>query len=143
MPQPEKFICIAYPQVDFLIPSDFVVSSVGVKDLNLSLLRDQDSGFFDFDEIASQFIQIPREADIKTMIVLKAEGEKRLSVVTTQECSISIVDLKEFGLFSDFYSEQFKKLGFLACSFKNEKLRLIIDVKNTIKFMNDCILEEL
>ena len=143
MLQPEKFICIEYPQVDFLIPSDFVVSSVGVKDLNLSLLRDQDSGFFDFDEIASQFIQIPREADIKTMIVLKTEGEKRLSVVTTQECSISIVDLKEFGLFSDFYSEQFKKLGFLACSFKNEKLRLIIDVKNTIKFMNDCILEEL
>ena len=143
MLQPEKFICIEYPQVDFLIPSDLVVSSVGVKDLNLSLLRDQDSGFFDFDEIASQFIQIPREADIKTMIVLKTEGEKRLSVVTTQECSISIVDLKEFGLFSDFYSEQFKKLGFLACSFKNEKLRLIIDVKNTIKFMNDCILEEL
>lgn len=143
MQQLEKFVCIAYPQIDFLIPNEFVISSVGVKDLNLSLLHDEDSGFFDFDDIASQFIQIPREADIRTMIVLKAEGDKRLSVVTTQECSVSILDLNEFGLFSDFYTEQFKKLGFLACSFKNDRLRLIIDVKNTIKFMNDCLLEEL
>ncbi len=143
MPQLEKFVCIAYPQIDFLIPNEFVISSVGVKDLNLSLLHDEDSGFFDFDDIASQFIQIPREADIRTMIVLKSEGDKRLSVVTTQECSVSILDLNEFGLFSDFYTEQFKKLGFLACSFKNDRLRLIIDLKNTIKFMNDCLLEEL
>ena len=55
MLQPEKFVCIPYPQIDFLIPSEEVVSSVGVKDLNLSLLSDQESGFFDFDEIASKF----------------------------------------------------------------------------------------
>ena len=71
MQQPEKFVCIAYPQIDFLIPNNLVVSSVGVKDLTISMLRDQEAGFFDFDEIASQFIQIPRQADIKTMIVLK------------------------------------------------------------------------
>ena len=77
------------------------------------------------------------------MIVLKVDETKHLSIVTTQECSVTIINLKDFGLFSDFYSEQFKKLGFLACSFKNGRLRLVIDVKNTIKFMNDCLLEEL
>ena len=143
MPQLEKFVCISYPQIDFLIPSEMVISSVGVKDLNLTLFRDQDSGFFDFDEIASQFIQIPRQAEIKTMIVLKVDETKHLSIVTTQECSVTIINLKDFGLFSDFYSDQFQKLGFLACSFKNDRLRLVIDVKNTIKFMNDCLLEEL
>ena len=143
MQQPEKFICISYSQVDFLIPSKFVSSSVGVKDLNLSLLRDQDSGIFDFDEIASQFIQIPREADIKTMIALKDEGANHISIVTTQECKVTIISLDEFGLFSDFYSEQFQRMGFLACSFKENRLRILMDVRKTIAYMNDCFLEEL
>ena len=143
MPQPERFICITYPQIDFLIPSDYVASSVGVKDLNLSLLSDQKSGFFDFDEIASQFIQIPRESAIKTMIVLKDVDGERLSIVTTQECKVSLIDLREFGLFSDFYSEKFKKLGFLACSFKEERLRILMDVRQTVNYLNDCYLEEL
>jgi len=99
LPQLERFICITYPQIDFLIPSDYVASSVGVKDLNLSLLSDQKSGFFDFDEIASQFIQIPRESSIKTMIVLKEVNGKRLSLLTTQECKVCMIDLREFGLF--------------------------------------------
>lgn len=143
MPQPERFICITYPQIDFLIPSDYVASSVGVKDLNLSLLSDQKSGFFDFDEIASQFIQLPRESAIKTMIVLKDVDGERLSIVTTQECKVSMIDLREFGLFSDFYSENFKKLGFLACSFKEERLRILMDVRQTVNYLNDCYLEEL
>ena len=143
MPQPEKFICITYPQIDFLIPSDYVASSVGVKDLSISLVSDSDSGFFDFDEIASLFIQVPRQSDVKTMIVMKDMGEKRLSLLTTQECKVSTIDLKEFGLFSDFYSEQFKKLGFLACSFKEDRLRILMDVRQTINYMNDCLLEEL
>ena len=40
MRQPEKFICISYPQIDFLIPNDYVISSVGVKDLNISPIPD-------------------------------------------------------------------------------------------------------
>ena len=143
MPQPERFICITYPQIDFLIPSDYVASSVGVKDLNLSLLSDQKSGFFDFDEIASQFIQIPRESAIKTMIVLKDVDGERLSIVTTQECKVSMIDLREFGLFSEFYSEKFKKLMFLACNFKEERLRILMDVRQTVNYLNDCYLEEL
>ncbi len=142
MPQPEKFVCISYPQIDFLIPNDFVVSSVGVKDLSLSLLSSQTSNFFDFDEIASQFIQIPRQADIKTMIVLK--GQKcNISIVTTQECRLCSMNLQSFGLFSDFYSQQFKKLGILACSFQEERLSILMDVEKTIAYMKDAVLEEL
>ncbi len=143
MQQPEKFICIPYPQIDFLIPNDSVSSSVGVKDLNIALLRDQDSGIFDFDEIASLFIQIPRDADIKTMIALKEDGKNHLSIVTTQECKVITVKLQDFGLFSDTYSEQFKKLGFLACCFDEDRLKILIDIRQTIHYMNDSFLEEL
>ena len=143
MQQPEKFVCIPYPQIDFLIPSEEVVSSVGVKDLNLSLLSDQESGFFDFDEIASKFIQIPRQAEIKTMIILQGNEKARLSLLTTQECRVSILPLKNFRVFSDFYSEQFKKLGLLACSFTEDRLGILMDVKQMIRYMNDCLVEEL
>ena len=143
MLQPEKFVCIPYPQIDFLLPSEEVVSSVGVKDLNLSLLSDQESGFFDFDEIASKFIQIPRQAEIKTMIILQGNEKARLSLLTTQECRVSILPLKKFRVFSDFYSEQFKKLGLLACSFTEDRLGILMDVKQTIAYMKDSQLEEL
>ena len=140
---PEKFVCIPYPQIDFLIPSDEVVSSVGVKDLNISLLADQDSGFFDFDEIASKFIQIPREAEIKTMIILQGDEKSHLSILTTQECRVSILSLINFRLFSDFYSEQFKKLGLLACYFMEDRLGILMDVNQMIRYLNDCLGEEL
>ena len=143
MPQSEQFVCITYPKIDFLIPNNTVISSVGVKDLNISLLHNENSGFFDFDEIASQFKQSPRKTEIKTLIVVKGFGENHLSIVTTQECSLNLVNLEEFGLFSEYYAEQFQKLGFLACSFKDNRLRLIMDVKSTIKYMNDFPLEEL
>lgn len=143
MPQSEQFICIPYPEIDFLIPNNTVVSTVGVKDLNISLLHNETSGVFDFDEIAAQFKQTPREAEIKTLVVVKGLGENNLSIVTTQKCTLCNIDLKEFGLFSDYYTEQFQKLGFLACSFKDNRLRLILDIKSTIKYMNDFPLEEL
>ena len=143
MLQPEKFICIEYPQVDFLIPSDYVVSSVGVKDLDISLLHDQSSGIFDFDEIAAGFEQYPRKSDIKTMIVLKSDDNSHMSVVTTQECRVCTIKLKEFGLFSDFYTEQFQRFGILACSFKDNKIQMLMNVKETIDYMMNSQLEEL
>lgn len=143
MRQPEKFICITYPQIDFLIPNEYVVSCVGVKDLNISLLQDQNSGIFDFDDIAREFNQPPRQSDIKTMIVLKGEGINNLSIVTTQECRVSTIPLKDFGLFSDSYSSQFEGFGILACNFNKERLRLLINVKQIIDYMTNCLLEEL
>ncbi|MDD5930475.1 MAG: hypothetical protein PUC37_11805 [Spirochaetales bacterium] len=143
MRQPEKFVCISYPLIDFLIPNEYVVSAVGVKDLNISLLHDQSSGIFDFDEIASVFTQIPRESEIQTMVVLHDDNNAQMSIVTTQECRVCTIRLNEFSLFSDYYSEQFKKFGLLACSFEDERVKFLIDVRKTINYMNSCFLEEL
>ena len=146
MRQPEKFISIAYPQIDFLIPNDYVISSVGVKDLDMVQLMSQDNGFFNFDDIAQAFNQVPRESDLKTMIVIRSSDEKsdkHISIMTTQECKVCTVHLADLNLFPDFYSEQFKKFGFLACGFKDEKIRLLLDVNKTIAYMTDCTLEEL
>ncbi|MCR5063135.1 MAG: hypothetical protein K6A89_07590 [Treponema sp.] len=143
MLQPEKFVCISYPLIDFLIPNEYVVSAVGVKDLNISLLHDQSSGIFDFDEIASVFTQIPRESEIQTMVVLRDENNVQMSIVTTQECRVCTIRLNEFSLFSDYYSGQFKKFGLLACSFEEERVRFLMDVRKTINYMNSCFLEEL
>ncbi|MCR5189225.1 MAG: hypothetical protein K6C97_09840 [Treponema sp.] len=143
MRQPEKFVCITYPQIDFLIPNEYVISCVGVKDLNVALLQDQNSGIFDFDDIARKFNQTPRQSEIKTMIVLKGQGVNNLSIITTQECRVSTISLKKFGLFSDSYSSQFESLGFLACCFDGDKLRLLINVKQIIDYMSNCFLEEL
>ena len=145
MRQPEKFISIAYQQIDFLIPNDSVISSVGVKDLDMAQLQGGATGIYDFDEIASAFMQSPRESEIKTMIVLKASdgSDNRNSIVTTQECRVCTIRLNEFSLFSDYYSEQFKKFGLLACSFEDERVKFLIDVRKTINYMNSCFLEEL
>ncbi|MCR4741305.1 MAG: hypothetical protein K5866_00325 [Treponema sp.] len=143
MRQPERFVCITYPQIDFLIPNDYVISCVGVKDLDISLLHDQNSGVFDFDDIASEFNQSPRQSDIKTMIVLKGQNIKNLSIVTTQECRVSTIPLTDFGLFSDAYSYAFENIGILACNFLDGRLRLLINVKNIIDYMNNSLLEEI
>ena len=143
MRQPDKFICISYPLIDFLIPNNNVISAVGVKDLDISLMHDQSSGIFDFDEIASAFIQIPRESEIKTMVVLKDDDNSQISIVTTQECHVCTIELNDFSLFSDFYSDQFVKFGLLACKFEDERVSFLMDVKKTIKYMSNCFLEEL
>lgn len=143
MRQPDKFICISYPLIDFLIPHDDVLSAVGVKNLDISLMHNQASGIFDFDEIASAFIQIPRESEIKTMVVLKDENNSQISIVTTQECRVCTIQLKDFSLFSDYYSDQFVKFGLLACKFDEDRVSFLMDVKQTIKYMSNCFLEEL
>ena len=143
MRQPEKFICISYSQVDFLIPNDYVVSAVGVKDVQIGLVHNQNAGIFDFDDIAAGFSQYPRPTHVKTLIVLKDEQDNQVSVVTTQECKVCTVPLNAFRLFSDFYSGSFKDFGFLACAFEDNRMRLLIDVKQTIDHMGDYLLEEL
>ena len=143
MRQPEKFICISYSQIDFLIPNDYVVSAVGVKDVQIGLMHDQSTGVFDFDDIAAGFSQYPRATHVKTLIVLRDENNNQISIVTTQECKVCTIQLKDFALFSDYYSDSFKQFGFLACTFEDNRMRLLMDVKQTIDFMNDELLEEL
>ena len=49
MRQRDKFICISYSQIDFLIPNDYVVSAVGVKDVQIGMMHNENSGIFDFE----------------------------------------------------------------------------------------------
>ena len=135
--------CISYSQIDFLIPNDYVVSAVGVKDVQINFMHDENSGIFDFDDIAAGFSQYPRPTHVKTLIVLRDEDNNQLSVVTTQECKVCTIPLNEFSLFSENYADSFKKFGFLACTFEDNRMRLLIDVKHTIDYMNDSLLEEL
>lgn len=139
----KKFVCISYPQVDFLIPGDNVISAVSVKDLELSMLHNQKAEIFDFDEVGLAFTQKHRDSNIKTMIVLRAGDEKHLSLVTAQECKMCSIGLKDFSLFSDYYAESLKKFGVFACLFKNNRIGFLLDIKKTIEFMDNRFLEEL
>ena len=143
MQQPEKFICISYSQIDFLIPNEYVISAVGVKDVQVSLMHDGSEGVFDFDDVAAGFSQYPRPTHVKTLIVLKDGNGNQVSVVTTQECKVCTVPLKDFSFFSDCYAAAFKQFGFLACTFVNNKMRMLIDAMQLIDYMNDSLLEEL
>lgn len=142
MQQPDKFICISYSQIDFLIPNDYVVSAVGVKDVQVNFMHDNNSGIFDFDDIATGFKQYPRPSHVKTLIILKDENNAQFSIVTTQECKVCTVPLKNFRLISDYYAEGLKKFGLLACNFVDDKVRFLIDVKQAIQYMNRNTLEE-
>lgn len=143
MQQPETFICISYSQIDFLIPNEYVQSAVGVKDVQIGLLHNENSGIFDFDDIAAGFSQYPRPTHVKTLIVLKDENENQVSIVTTQECKVCTVKLNDFKLFTDCYSAGFRQFGFLACAFEANRMRILIDAMQLIDYMNDSMLEVL
>lgn len=146
MQQPEKFISIPYQQIEFLIPNENVFSSAGIKDFDMLQLNSENTGIYDFDEVAHEFNQTSRESDVKTMIVLKSKNEKaenHVSIITKQECKVCTIPLNELSLFSDYYSQALKRFGILACGFKNEKLRLLVDVKQVLNYLSDRELEEL
>ena len=143
MLQPDTFISISYPQIDFLIPNEFVLSAVGVKDVQVNYMQEQNTGIFDFDEIAVGFCQYPRPTHVKTLVVIKDNEGNKVSIVTTQECKVCTVKLEKFSLFSNPYFESFKNFGILACNFDDNKMKIIIDVKKTIDYMTYGELEEL
>ena len=137
MQQPEKFICIKYSQVDFLIPNGDVASAVGLNDFDPSLMKGALTGIYDFDEIASLFNESPAQTNLRTMIVLNEKDAEQLSVVTTQECHVCTISLNDFSLFSNNYFENFRKIGLLACIFEDKRIRYLMNVKQTINYMND------
>ena len=143
MRQPDTFICISYSQIDFLIPNEYVVSAVGVKDVQVGLMHAGSEGIFDFDDIAAGFSQYPRPTHVKTLVVLKDENNNQISIVTTQECKVCTIPLKNFRLLSDCYFDGFKQFGFLACAFENNRMRILVDVMTLVDYSNDSLLEEL
>jgi len=120
-----------------------VQSAVGVKDVQVGFMHNENSGVFDFDDIAAGFSQYPRPTHVKTLIVLKDEKNNQISIVTTQECKVCTVPLKNFRLLSDYYSDSFKQFGFLACAFENNRMRILVDAMTLVDYSNDSLLEEL
>lgn len=143
MRQPDTFICISYSQIDFLIPNEYVLSAVGVKDIHVGFMHNENSGIFDFDDVAAGFSQYPRPTHVKTLIVIKDGHNNQISIVTTQECKVCQIPLKNFRLLSDCYADSFKQLGILACTFENNRMRVIVDVMTLVDYSNDRLLEEL
>ncbi len=116
-----------------------MISAVSINDLDTSLLQDQTTGIFNFDDIASSFAQNPREANVKTMMVLQGDDDIPVSFVTGQECKVCTVPLNNFALFPDHYAGCLKKIGLLACIFEDERIKFLLDVKQAINHITSGI----
>ena len=143
MQQPDRFICISYSSIDFLIPHEEIDSAVGLRDFNLDC--GADTGIYDLDELAAEFNEGKKETSIYTMIILKAQDSRQLSFVTTHECKVCNIPLREFSLFSEIYSERLKNCGILACNFTDSKLRFLLDIRKAFNYQTSTeeLLEEL
>ena len=133
MQRPDQFICISYSNIDFLIPNDDIASAVGLSDFSTDMI-DVNSGTYDFDELAADFKQAKRDTTSYTMVILKNDGLNHFSFVTSQECKVCEIPLKNFSLFSSDYSESLKEHGILACICKEDRLQYLLDVKKALKY---------
>ena len=145
MPQPEKFICISYPKIDFLIPNAYVFTAVGVQNFDADMMCSADSGIFNFDTIAENFNEPVKDKDVRTMVILKKDNEAQpqTSLVTTSECRVCLLNLETFSLFSDFYTQALAHLGIQACIFTGKRIQFLIDVKKLIDYISAAGIEEI
>ncbi len=135
MQQPDKFICVSYSSIDFLIPNDEVFSAVGMMDIDDEVMSGSATGIFNLDALAREFKETPREANVCTMIVLKDKGQGQTSLVTTQECKVCRIPLKDFSVFPERYANGFTDFGILACSFYKNKLRFLLNARKAVRYM--------
>lgn len=149
MPVPRKIVCLSYPQIDFYfseekVPSAFFCSE---KDFSGDKIRLASQDFFacempfiDFDFFARFFSGGIESLPGRTALIFKKkcleEAEifsEDFALVTSGDCKIVEKDLKDFSLFSDFYSACFVSKGILAWSFVLEKPAFLIDLGNLLK----------
>ncbi len=132
MPQHEKFICISYSSIDFLISNSEVGSAISMPDFTPEIAG-TDTGIFNLDDYAAAFNQSGKDTSSYTMFILKGNNMEHLSFVTSCECNIITIPLKDFSLFSDTYAEGLKKSGILACNFTENRNRYFIDIKKILE----------
>ncbi len=143
MLQHNKFICISYSNIDFLIPNDDVQSALSLKDFDVGSMCGSFSGIYNFDDVAENFCEAKKEKNIRTMVMLKKDGVSQVSFVTASECKVCKLDLSKFSTFSDYYSDRLMHFGIIACYFENERLQYLIDAKKLIEYVNDSDVEEI
>ncbi len=135
MPQLEKFVCISYSKIDFLIPNEDIFSAVSMKDFDVEQMCGPVTGIYNMDEIAAQFKEVPIDKNIRTMIMLKKANEGQLSFITASECKVCLINLDKFSLFSDIYSEGLSHFGILACSFEDGRFRYLLDLPKLVDYL--------
>ncbi|MBR1640280.1 MAG: hypothetical protein IJ688_12925 [Treponema sp.] len=139
MQHPERFICISYSKIDFLIPNDDVHTAVSLKEFDVEQMCGPMSGIYNFDEIAMLFKEPKVEKNVHTMIMLKKKDSSQISFITTSECRVCVIPLENFSLFSDYYAQSLFHLGILACNFENDRMRYLLDVRKLIDYVNDGV----
>jgi len=136
LPQPDRFICISYSNLDFLIPNDEVFSAVSLKEFDVEQMCGSLTGIYNLDDIAKYFNEKPLEKNIHTMVMLKKTGGTQVSFVTNSECRVCKIKLDDFGLFSNYYSSRLAHLGIQACSFEEKRIRYLLDIRKIIDYLN-------
>ena len=137
-----KFVCISAGKINFLIPSDQVVTSVYCSGGNYFrdgkfIYENQMIPFMDFYNDNSSVEYFGDVIYTETAIVIKNttlfQGYKYFSLITSKKCVVVDVDFKEFSLFSKIFESNFKKIGFRACYFIDDSIYYLIDVEVFLK----------
>ena len=138
MPRSERFICISYSLVDFLIPHDDIVSAVSIGEFDTEAMCGPMTGIFDFDSIAAEFGEERLKKNVCTMIILKKDDEEvtQRSIITASECKVRIIKLTDFSLFSDFYAQSLAHLGFQACVFDGGRIQFLVDINRMLDYLS-------
>lgn len=137
-----KFVCIAAEKINFLIPSSQVQTSVYCNGESYFwddkfVFENNTIPFIDFynDNSTVEYFGDVRSSE--TALILKNEGlfddSKYFALITSKECSVMNVKYKDFSLFSKKFQEDFKKKGFVACYFYNDKVFYLINIEVFIK----------
>ena len=154
MPALRKIVCLSYPQMDFYfseekVPAAFFCSKKDFEGDKFHLataeLFASELPFVDFDFFARFFSSGIESLPGRTALIFKKKDKtpealesggifsKDFALVTSGDCKIVQKDLKDFSLFSDFYSACFVSKGILAWSFVQEKPAFLIDLENLLK----------
>lgn len=156
MPHSENFICLSYSSLSFLIPKNDVISASfcdkssfikGVNGDSKIIMSSQIIPYIDVDLFAKYLDQTVVDSDVKTCIVVECKGifkdSDTFGILTSSDCKVQNISLDEFSLFSNFYNDNFQKMGLLACRFDkndNSKLGYLIDIKTFLKKYPESLL---
>lgn len=137
-----KFVCISAGKINFLIPSDQVVTSVYCSGGNYFrdgkfIYENQKIPFMDFYNDNSSVEYFGDVIYTETAIVIKNtslfDDTKYFSLITSKKCVVLDVAFKDFSLFSRIFEDNFRKIGFRACYFVGDAIYYLVDIEVFLK----------
>lgn len=142
MKECSKFVCIAAENINFLIPSSQVITSVYCNGGNYFwndqfIFENNTIPYIDFYNDNTNLEYFGDVHYTETALVVKNkklfEDQKYFAVVTSKECSVLEIEYRKFSLFSKKFEKEFEKKGFVACYFNNQKIYYLIDIEDFLK----------